>query len=161
MLNAFIKLHEQSKWEYKDHHIICLFQSTWGDTAIGKCIISIINDIDNITLACHGSISSCWFDIFFYAKCKKEVAPICRGMCHIWWFETTINHRVIKKPWGAQEAFLQDVKRGSKNNAKFYKKMGMKKWDIKHFKHDYDVCFNSKQLKRFVKNQQNSGYISK
>jgi hypothetical protein len=159
MLNSFIRLHEQSKWDYKDKHIVCYFCSNGWDTAIGKCIVDVINDIENFTLVAQAQIASCWFDIFFFAKCKKKVSPICRWMCHIGWFDTNINHRIEKEQWWSQRVIMEDIKISSNKNAKFYKKMGMKKSDLKRYKQDNDINYSSRQLKMFVNNQKQIWYI--
>lgn len=161
MLNAFITLHEQSKWNYKDKEIICYFNSNWWDAAIGKCIVDIINDIPNFTLFAQWEISSCWFDIFFFSKCNKKVSSICRGMCHIGWFSShKINHLIKKVQWGSTKVDMENVEINSNAAAKFYKKIGMHKKDIKLYKQDYDINFSARQLKMFVRNQKKIAYFS-
>ena len=138
MLNKFITLQENSEWK----EIVIFFDSPGGSSHIA-------DNIENCTIIAGNQIQSAWFNIFFKAKCKKEVSPTCYGMTHVPSYSDDTSPYFRK--WLYKSVRDKNIVNSVKEQVKLLVNLWVSKQKIKWYIEWYDVSFTAKELRKMVK----------
>lgn len=145
MLNKFITLQENSEWK----EIVIFFDSPGGSLHISEHIVEIIANIENCTIIAGNQIQSAWFNIFFKAKCKKEVSHTCYGMTHVPSYDNSTSPYFRK--WLYKSVRDKNIVNSVKEQVKLLVNLWVSKQKIKWYIEWYDVSFTAKELRKMVK----------
>lgn len=126
--------------------------SQGGLWSSAEAIISMINkNSDRVTLVANNYIASNAFNIFFRAKCKREVNEKTEWMAHMARIDTSMSgkRRIQYTPkWQMKNMWNE-----AKTEAKILKSLWCSKNIIKQFLNEYDVYFNTKKLRKMLNTQ--------
>lgn len=110
-------------------------------------IIDLINEChEAIELIGYGSLSSAAFNIFFAAKCKKQLLPYTEGMAHLPSSELRIDARGKVIGDDGMLACLKSVKDLKNLFFKLFKELNFTPEELKLINDGKDVYFNHKQM---------------
>lgn len=148
MLDKFIDAYNQNADEY-----IIYFNSTGGFYEKGKCIIDLINkNASKTKLIAYFNISSSAFEIFFRAKCEREILNCAIGMYHLGTleFDYNVNGKLAYHCGVAQRKDM--IENTYPETIAFCKQLGFTQSELRKFNKGEDVYFLSSRLQEFLNN---------
>lgn len=118
-------------------------------------IIDIINkNKDRVTLIAVLQIASAAFRIFFESECKREILGETEWLAHMARMSVRID---ANKDIGSTDKWrVEEMKKQEKKEEKKLKILWMSKKNRKLFLQGYDIYINTKKLRKFLKNHEES-----
>lgn len=118
-------------------------------------IIDIINkNKDRVTLIAILQIASAAFRIFFESECKREILWETEWLAHMARMSVRID---ANKDIGSTDKWrVEEMKKQEKKEEKKLKILWMSKKNRKLFLQGYDIYINTKKLRKFLKNHEES-----
>jgi ATP-dependent protease ClpP protease subunit len=132
---------------------IMFYLNSWGGKAqFANFIIDQINkNKDRVTLIATLQIASAAFRIFFLSKCKREILDDTEWLAHMGQQNIKMNGKEeisnVDK-WRIKEMMKEEFVQ-----EKLLKNLWVSKRNRKLFMQWYDIYFNTKQLRKMLKNQ--------
>lgn len=125
--------------------------SRGGTYSAAEAIIHLINRKANRTsLFAFGQLHSCAFEIFFLAKCKKEIIGNCLGMYHQSTTKVIIDEN-NKTPYTEDKAVvINQTKHMKKTTLRVCEHVGMTDKEISQISKGKDVYFQPDRLREFL-----------
>lgn len=131
--------------------MIIYLNSDGGDAEVMEALIHVINNnADRLSLIGYGKLYSAAFDVFFQARCQRDVLRGTVGMCH----HMRIGMEISKSnEYHGEDKANKDLIMLQRLHAqKMMKDMGMKNTEILRINKGEDVYFQTPRLLQFLKN---------
>lgn len=144
-----------------DQPITVYINSIGGDVQNGQVLLHILDThADRITLVACGEISSMAFNIFFFAKCKKELAEDTLGMAHLMYATIEINEGGSAISEG-NKFLLDEMKAYKPRTIDRFKSLGFNQKELSKLRANKDVYFSYQRLKQLLNGQAKSNKLNR
>ena len=149
MLNMFINMYNKNEDEY-----IVYFSSSGGMSDVANAIIDLINrNIEKTKLISYFQLASAGFEIFFKAKCQREIINSTIGMYHLTNLAIDYNSKGEISYYSGVAQKKEMLKINYPESLEFCNKLGFTQSELRKYNKGEDVYFLSDRLQEFLNTQ--------